>query len=58
MTLLQRNTKNQLKCDAVVIGWGLTGQSVARFLLKKGVRSGCYGYEGETTSNQKRVGKA
>ena len=38
MTLLQRNTKNQLKCDAVVIGWGLTGQSVARFLLKKGVR--------------------
>ena len=38
MASLQRNTKNQLKCDAVVIGWGLTGQSVARFLLKKGVR--------------------
>ena len=37
MAFLQRNTKNQLKCDAVVIGWGLTGQSVARFLLKKGV---------------------
>ena len=37
MAFLQRNTNNQLKCDAVVIGWGLTGQSVARFLLKKGV---------------------
>ena len=37
MTQLQQNIKNQLKCDAVVIGWGLTGQSVARFLLKRGV---------------------
>lgn len=39
MTLLEPNTKeNELKCDAVVIGWGLTGRSVARFLQKKGVR--------------------
>ncbi len=39
MNLPKQNTKkHQLKCDVVVIGWGITGQSVARFLLKKGVR--------------------